>query len=658
MGGGLLQLVATGTQDAILTGNPKKSFFKCAYRQYTNFSLQKFRLDFEGQTALRRDEASTFRFKIPRYGDLLVDSCLVFKLPGIWSSWFDMRYAGPGEWPEGGSGDPFMTPIDNAYEFRWIKDIGSQMIDRVRYIIGGQVVQEYSGQYLKNAIARDFSAGKRQVFDEMTGNVPELYDPAQALAGGLCYRGTMGAGSTMDMTWVGLHNGDNHTWYSGGAAPAPVPTAQYGHGYTLSRPAYPTAADLPYADGRGADPKLPTGPFPAPSIRGRTLYVPVGLSMGSAPSASIPLVSLQYAQLEVEITIRPISELFVIRAPPPAPFASKDYNGSGPCVGDYTAPDFSIDSHGLYRFLQPREAAGPYKVSVDPCQEKMYRNESLNTWDADAHLISTYAFLTKAEVDAFAKGTQEYLIREVHESSFQDVGGDLRRIELASANGLIANWMWFVQRSDVPLRNQWSNYTNQPYDSCAALGWYDRDEAQVRPANINQLLLGAVCVPGLSGAGHSSGPRLAFSAGQVMVTDERDIVRSWGTIFDGKWRETTFDAGIVRYMEKFTDSNGAAPPGVCCYNFCLNTGRDTCQPSGAVNASLFSKIQFEMSTADRPVDVNAQTTTICDGATGETVGVNKATWDIFEYAFNMHLMEERYNLLVFKSGMASLKFAR
>ena len=40
MGGGLIQLVATGAQDVYLTGNPQISYFKKVQRKYTNFSNQ------------------------------------------------------------------------------------------------------------------------------------------------------------------------------------------------------------------------------------------------------------------------------------------------------------------------------------------------------------------------------------------------------------------------------------------------------------------------------------------------------------------------------------------------------------------------------------------------------------------------------------------
>ena len=86
MPGGLLNLVSYGNENLILTGNPSKTFFKCTYAKYTNFGLQKFRLDFDGQRSLREMQPSVLRFKIPRYGDLLMDTYLVMTLPTIWST--------------------------------------------------------------------------------------------------------------------------------------------------------------------------------------------------------------------------------------------------------------------------------------------------------------------------------------------------------------------------------------------------------------------------------------------------------------------------------------------------------------------------------------------------------------------------------------------
>ena len=64
MGGGLMNLVAYGNQNIILNGNPSKTFFKFTYNKYTNFGLQKFRIDMQGQRTLNLNQESKFTFKI------------------------------------------------------------------------------------------------------------------------------------------------------------------------------------------------------------------------------------------------------------------------------------------------------------------------------------------------------------------------------------------------------------------------------------------------------------------------------------------------------------------------------------------------------------------------------------------------------------------
>ena len=51
MGGGLLQLVAYGAQDAYITGNPHITFWKVLYKRHTNFAMEAMRVNFTGSPA-------------------------------------------------------------------------------------------------------------------------------------------------------------------------------------------------------------------------------------------------------------------------------------------------------------------------------------------------------------------------------------------------------------------------------------------------------------------------------------------------------------------------------------------------------------------------------------------------------------------------------
>ena len=89
--------------------------------------MQKFRIDFNGQRNLRLAEESKFTFKMPRYAELLLDSYLVLNLPNIWSPIY-----------------PPETSIDEwkPYEFKWIKNLGCEMIKEIEISVGGQILQK------------------------------------------------------------------------------------------------------------------------------------------------------------------------------------------------------------------------------------------------------------------------------------------------------------------------------------------------------------------------------------------------------------------------------------------------------------------------------------------------------------------------------------
>ena len=154
MPGGLMNLVSIGQQNIILNGNPSKTFFKTTYAHYTNFGLQKFRVDFEGSKTLRLSEESTFTFKIPRYADLLMDCYLSVALPSIWSPIIP---------PQADSDVQEWAP----YEFKWIENLGAKMISKISITCGNYTLQEYSGDYLLAAVQRDFSSDKKELFDLM-----------------------------------------------------------------------------------------------------------------------------------------------------------------------------------------------------------------------------------------------------------------------------------------------------------------------------------------------------------------------------------------------------------------------------------------------------------------------------------------------------------
>lgn len=79
MTGGLIQIVAYGTEDLFLTAKPQITFFKVVYRRYTNFSIESMEESFNG----RVDFGETVSCQIAKNGDLLHKMYLKVDIPRV-----------------------------------------------------------------------------------------------------------------------------------------------------------------------------------------------------------------------------------------------------------------------------------------------------------------------------------------------------------------------------------------------------------------------------------------------------------------------------------------------------------------------------------------------------------------------------------------------
>lgn len=156
MAGGLLQLIGQGAEDTYLIGNPQISFFKIVYRRYTNFSMELIELLPETTATLNTTTETTIDFKIGRNGDLVKDVYLTFTLPSIYSN------------HDG-------TPAN--CNFRWINRIGEMIIQEMTFLIGGLEVDKQYGEWLHIWNELTLAEGKRDGYNRMIGNIPEIYNP-------------------------------------------------------------------------------------------------------------------------------------------------------------------------------------------------------------------------------------------------------------------------------------------------------------------------------------------------------------------------------------------------------------------------------------------------------------------------------------------------
>ena len=450
------------------------------------------------------------------------------------------------------------------YEFQWIENLGIKMISEIRITCGNQELIKISGDYILASIQRDFSGTKKDLIDDMTGNTSELNNPA----------------------YYGQNNGN-------------YPNAFYSSNINGSQP----------------------------SIMERTIYIPVNVWFSLLSEMAFPLVSLQYNELHIYVTLRPINQLFTI-------------NDVFDRINNYprVAPNFNLYYMQMNRFLQP-----PPDIELG---FNSY-SDTRGVWNANIHLNCTYCFLSSDEQKLFALQEQKYLIKQVFQSIFKNNFGP-SKIDLDSL-GMVSSWTFYFQRSDANLRNEWSNYTNWEYN-------FPPD--YIIPAPDDNITTSFTNIynegPGKNPDGKPTG---LYITDTYSITNVGEIMINMAILLDGEYRENSQPVGVYKYLEKYTRTPNYNTKSPLVYNFCLNTDMKITQPSGAINMSRFNYVQFEFTTITPPINLLAETFTICDPSTGQFIGVNKNNWNIYQYSYDLHLFEERMNVVIFSGGNCALMWA-
>jgi len=125
MGGGLLQLVAYGAQDAYITGNPHITFWKVLYKRHTNFAMEAFRVNFTGKPQYGQRVVAV----INRNADLMYKTYLEVTLPDTTAATggltTDVLWTGDGQ-----------------------RRLGYALLKKIEVEIGGQIIDTHYGEWL------------------------------------------------------------------------------------------------------------------------------------------------------------------------------------------------------------------------------------------------------------------------------------------------------------------------------------------------------------------------------------------------------------------------------------------------------------------------------------------------------------------------------
>jgi hypothetical protein len=393
MSGGLITLVSFGNENAIVNGNPQITWFYKAFVRYSHFSQEPIQIPLNGPSQLLMDSPILLKAQIPRSGDLLSDLTLRCTVPDIFSKAY-IEYDL--------SGNPVLQRTPQ--QFQWIRQLGARMIDRVTFTIGGQKIQEFTGDWIAARAVLDLDQSQYQKWRVMVGDVPELFDPASGI----------------------------------------------------------------YADPSGAYPNVVAWnnqtQTNAPSIPGRILRIPLGLWFSDYIANSLPLVALQQHTPEIQIQMRPIRDLYTILDPSGVRlrygYRSLPYLPSDQYTQVWNPalygplPETLNNLYGSYE-----DPTGTMRNFLTDINTTVPNSDG---WPLNITLEGVYTFVTDAERQVFATQSLRYNIRQMQAFTFPGVTGRAR-YEL-DVHNIASRIIWWARRSDaIPNRNDYINLTNWIY---------------------------------------------------------------------------------------------------------------------------------------------------------------------------------------------------
>jgi Major capsid protein N-terminus/Large eukaryotic DNA virus major capsid protein len=562
---GIMQLVNKGAQDHLVTGNPSFTHFRSVYKRHTDFAMEHYQLPFR-TTNLNLPQAGTLTLtaRVERYAQLLNDCYLVLTLPNIYSP--VVLFTPGGSYLQFNGNSQAI-----GYEFAWCRNLGYNMIANVSILINGQEVVTHTGEWMKLYADMNFDANKKALVDQMVGNVPEMYDPANAF-------------DRMN---------------------------QYPHAISSSTI------------------------VPEPSIAGRVLSIPLHFWFCEKVGTALPLVALQYSQVDIRVELRNMYQLFTVREVRPSLTKS----------GLRIAPDSSSTVYNMSNFLSPPTFSGP----TDP---------NLVTWKMNPYIEANYIFLSDGEHVHIAKTEHSFIIHQLDIQQANGQYGAANDVPVLMKN-LCTQLVWIAQRSDRPQLNDYDNYTN--WDSTYRL-----------PPNANSF-------QSISTYFLSSGAALNTNVSQ------RDILLESNLILDGKDRFSAKPTHYFSQIQNYRHQTGktiTGIPGVYSYSFALD--HHTGQPSGHINGSMFNKPILRNTYVQPPLTTAFNTTTtVCVlkstanspnptivnpnavNAQGQLVYrpgelvtiIRKQDAQTYEYTYDVRIFVESYNYLRVIGGVASLMFS-
>jgi len=391
------------------------------------------------------------------------------------------------------------------YEFQWNNYLAAHILNNVAFFVGGTKIQEFDSDYIIAKAFADYDQDTLAKWKHLVGEVPELVDPSKGIYGG----GQLGKG-------------------------------------------YPSVIENTSTIQQ----------FNNPSIPGQMVYVPLPLWFSESPSKALPLVALQYHECEIQLTLRPIQELYTILDP----------SGFRVRPGYRVLSSNTMNSIGQPNYVANYDVSGEFRSFAT---DVGYTPPALNSWFFNPVLQATYVYLTDAERKIFAGQPLSYLVNQITTISYPNLYTRVL-IDLELSNP-ITRLLLVPRRSDsYTYKNQNTNYTN--WVAPTTQPWLGTPNASIAQNTI-------------------------FSSGILISNTQVQILNTLRVLLDGNEIQEEKPLDFFTKLQPFRSVKGASSPEsqyLPIINFSLESQED--QPSGSVNASRIRLFQLDVNPWPLPLN--------------------------------------------------------
>lgn len=278
------------------------------------------------------------------------------------------------------------------FRFRWIPNIANYMLNTCSIRIDTQLIDQTWGEWMDIWNELSLTADKRDGYNKLTGNIDEFINPR-----------------TLNPYIVIDNNNISYSYY-------------------------PAGTDTDH-----------------PSIKKRRLFIPLPFWFTKNPGLALPLIALQYQNIDITVELRSVEELYQLYIPSSGVYVSpREYRrlSTSTYVTQMINDDIVLgdvnDDVSIQRFTVPLGQS--------------YANKSASI-DIDAYLECNYIFLDESERRNIASNSQEYLVERVHRVEREGITVQ-GTIDLILQNP-IKELLWIARRSDIQDTNTWADFTNK-----------------------------------------------------------------------------------------------------------------------------------------------------------------------------------------------------